>query len=219
VCPESLIRTQITSFYAACSTELTTDAVQAVRTIYDVLFALIPLQTSICSKDDSGNWCAHGPATTTRDFDEDASFSISDVLALLYIKIDNGALTRRDAAIVPDMNAITATNSQFLFFTPNLSAAQLCVTCLRQVLTAYINFESNIPFSYGINNSVLLGAQSALYNAVQSECPANFLNGAVKAAGGLSGSSSSAIPTYSAGYQSVIALVIGAVTMVIYVAL
>jgi hypothetical protein len=140
-------------------------------------------------------------------------------LALLYIKIDNGALTRRDAAIVPDMNAITATNSQFLFFTPNLSAAQLCVTCLRQVLTAYINFESNIPFSYGINNSVLLGAQSALYNAVQSECPANFLNGAVKAAGGLSGSSSSAIPTYSAGYQSVIALVIGAVTMVIYIVL
>jgi len=140
-------------------------------------------------------------------------------LALLYTKIDNGALTRRDAAIAPNLTTIAAGNSQFLFFTPSLSATQLCVTCLRQVLTAYIKFEADTPFSYGINSSVLLGAQSALYFAVQNKCPANFLSGAVQAAGGLSDSSSSAIPTYSAGYQRIIALVMGAVTLVIYIAL
>jgi hypothetical protein len=70
-----------------------------------------------------------------------------------------------------------------------------------------------------MNNSILLGGQSALYIAVQSKCPANFLNGAVQAAGGLSGSSSSAFPTYGAEYQHIIALVMGAVIMVISVAL
>jgi len=81
-------------------------------------------------------------------------------------------------------------------------------------MTAYINFESDIPFAYPLNDSVLLGGQLSLYNAVQSKCSANFLSGAVTAAGGLSGSSSSAIPTYSAEYQRIIALVVGAVTMI-----
>ena len=216
-CPESLIRTQITAFYAACPNELTSNPVQSVRTIYDVLYALLPLQTSICSKDDSGNWCVHGPTANARDFDEDASFSISEILALLYIKKDNGALTRRDqAAIVPNTAAIASENLPYLFFTPNLSEAQLCVSCLRQVLTAYIKFESDIPFSYGLNNSILLGAQSALYAAVQSKCPSNFLTGAV-AAGGLAGNS--AISTYGGEHQRIFALVMGAVTMMITVAL
>jgi hypothetical protein len=191
-----------------------------VRNIYDVLFSLLPLQTSICSKDDSGDSCVRGPSTSARDFDEDASLSLSEkILALLYIKKDNGALTRRDPDIVPNMAAIAQNNLPFLFFTPNLSDAQLCVTCLRQVLTAYINFESNVPYAYGLNNSILLGGQSALYTAVQSKCPANFLSGVVQAAGGLSGAISSAIPTYGAEYQHIIALVMGAVIMVISVAL
>jgi hypothetical protein len=139
-------------------------------------------------------------------------------LALLYIKKDNGALTRRDpATIVPNTAAIASKNLPYLFFTPNLSEAQLCVPCLRQVLTAYIKFESDIPFSYGLNNSILLGAQSALYDAVQSKCPANFLTGAVKAAGGLSGNS--AISTNGGEHQRIFALVMGAVTMMITVAL
>jgi hypothetical protein len=182
--------------------------------MYEVFYSILPLQQSICSKDDSGNYCVKGPSTTTRDFDEDDSFSISDILALLYTKTDNGALTRRDEATVPNMAAISANNSMFLFFTPNLSSAQLCVTCLRLIMTAYINFESDIPFAYPLSNSILLSGQLALYTAVQSNCPANFLSGAVTAAGGLSGSSSSAIPTYSAGYQRIIALVVGAVTMI-----
>jgi hypothetical protein len=113
------------------------------------------------------------------------------------------------------MGAIAQSNSMFLFFTPDLSSAQLCVTCARQVMTAYINFESDIPFAYDLNSSTLLGGQLALYNAIKSKCPVNFLSGAVTAAGGLSGSSSSAIPTYSKEYQGIIALVMGVVTLVI----
>jgi len=174
---------------------------------------MIPFLQSLCTKDDSGNYCVNGPSATTREFDEDDSFSLSNILALLYIKTDNGALTRRDEATVPNMSAISANNSMFLFFTPDLSAAQLCVTCLRNVMTAYINFQSDIPFAYPLNSSILLSGQLALYNAILSICPANFLAGAATAAGGLSGSSS-AIPTYSAEYQGIIALVMGVVTII-----
>jgi hypothetical protein len=143
---------------------------------------------------------------------------MSEIMALLYINKDNGALTRRDQpAVVPNLAAIQDANLPFIFFTPNLSQSQLCVTCLRQVLTAYINFESDTPFAYGLNQSELLSTQSALYSAVQSKCPANFLSGAVEAAGGLSGSS--AISTYGAEYQRIIALVMGAVTLVVYATL
>lgn len=217
-CPESLIRTQITNFYGACPDELATKPVQSVRNMYEVLYTLLPLQQSICSKDDSGNYCVKGPSTVARDFDEDDSFSLSKILGLLYIKSDNGALARRDEATVPNMSAIAQSNSMFLYFTPDLSKEQLCVICLRQVMSAYINFMSDIPFAYGTNNSVLLAAQLPLYKAVQSKCPANFLSGAVTAAGGLS-DSSSAIPTYSAGYQRTIALVMVSVTLVISIAL
>ena len=214
-CPESLIRTQITNFFGACPDELTTKADQSIRNIYEALYTLLPLRQSICSKDDSGNYCVKGPSTTTRDFDEDSTLSLSKILALLYIKTDNGALARRDEAVVPNMATISQSNSMFLFFTPSLSAAQLCVPCLRQIMSAYINFESDIPLPYGINSTVLLSGQLPLYNACQTKCPANFLSGAVEAAGGLSGSSSSAIPTYSAGSQRIIALLMVAVTLVI----
>ena len=213
-CPQSNIRQNLTDFVVACSTELNADPVPGVRLIYDVLYTFLPLRTAVCSKDDSGNWCVSGPRTSTREFDEDLDLGISEILALLYMKNDNGAFTRRDqsSAFVPNVTQIQDTNLAFVFFTPNLSAAQLCVPCLRQVLTAYINFESNLPYAYQLNDSSLLGAQSALYNAVQSKCPANFLTGSVEAAGGLAGSS--AIPRYGAGYQRITALVMGAVTLI-----
>jgi hypothetical protein len=212
------------AFYAACPTELTTNSDLNVVRIYDVLYSLLPLRTSVCSKDDSGNWCAKGPSAKARELNEDAgsSVGISDIMALLYIKNNNGALRRRDqlAAIVPNLTTYHETNLPFSFFTPDLNATQLCVTCARQVLTAYINFESNIPYGPGLNNSELLSTQSALFSAVQTKCPANFLSGAVQAAGGLSDSSqSSAIAAYGAEYQHIIALMMGAVTLVVSVAL
>lgn len=219
VCPESAVRQDLANFYVACSAELT-GAVSSVREIYEVLYILLPFRTAVCSKDDSGNWCSSGPSKSAREIDEDSdkSLGLSEIMSLLFIKKDNGALPRRDqAAIVPNLTAIQDTNAQYSFFTPQLSASQLCVTCVRQILTAYINFESNAPFAYGLNQSELLGTQSALYNAVQNICPQGFLSGAVEAAGGLSGSS--AISTYGAEYQRTLALVMGAVTLVVAVVL
>jgi len=223
-CSESLIRTNITAFYAACPAELTTNPNQSVIKIYDVLFSLLPFRSSVCSKDDYGNWCVQGPSATAREVDNEdvdgSSVGMPELMALLYIK-NNGALRRRDdlGAIEPNFTTYQDNNLPFAFFTPKLNATQLCVTCARLVLTSYIQFESNVPYAPGLNNSLLLSTQSALFNAVQSKCPANFLNGAVQAAGGLSGSSSAAIPTYGADYQRTIALVMGVVTLAVSIAL
>lgn len=211
-CSDTLIRQEITNFGSACSTELTNNA-NGVRPIYDAMYILPPLRLAICSKDDSGNYCIEAPSVASRDFNEDDSFSISEILSHLYIKTGNGVITRRDQAIVPNLAGIASNNSLFDFFTPDLPEDDLCVTCAQKIITAYINFESDAPFAYSMNSSVLLAAQLALYSAVQSKCPANFLSGAVEAAGGLS-DTSSAIPTFGAEYQRIITLVMGAVIMV-----
>jgi uncharacterized membrane-anchored protein YitT (DUF2179 family) len=162
--------------------------------------------------------------TTTRDVEDAVSggstVGMAQLLALLYT--DNSALKRRDqaAAIVPNMTTYHDTNLPFLFFSPTQDATTLCTACSRNVLTAYINFESDVPYAPGLNQSQLLDTQSALYNAIQSKCPSGFLNGAVQAAGGLSGGAftSGAVSTVSSEYQSILALAMGVATLAVSIA-
>jgi len=225
-CPVTDTRQWLAKFYAACPTELTTNPNSDVTRIYEVLYALSPLRTSVCSKDDFGNFCGAGPTQKAREVNEDSdnpSIGFAKIMALLYMKHDNGALARRNEApvFVPNLTTFGLLDIAFLFLNSDLNATQLCVTCTRDVLTAYINFESDTPDAIGVNSSLILGSQSALFTAVQSKCPANFLSGAVAAAGGLSGTggTSSAIPTYGAEYQHIIALMMGAVTLIVSVVL
>jgi hypothetical protein len=220
-CPESLIRTQLTSFFTACSAELTTGAVADVVKMYDVLYAILPMTTAACSKGDDGSYCVLAPVTTTREVSDDvggSSLQLSDLLSLLYTD-DNSALKRRAvqvAAIVPNTTTYHDTNLPFLFLKPSLDATTLCTTCARNVLTAYINFESNIPYAPGLSNSQILSSQNDLYSAIQSKCPAGFLSGAVQAAGGISTGggvfSSAAHPGASSEYKTVVAAALGAMT-------
>lgn len=225
-CPESLIRSKITAFYTACTAELTTNKVSDVIKIYDVLYTIPPLRTSICSKDDNGAWCVMAPTTTTREVSDtvagdSSSLSLPQLLAFLYTD-NSGALKRRadSTGILPNMTTYHDTNLPFIFFTPSLDATKLCTTCSRNVLTAYINFESNVPYGPGLSQSQLLDTQSALYNAIQQKCPAGFLSGAVQAAGGLSGPllSSGAVSTVGAEYQRILALAMGVATLAVSVA-
>ncbi|KDR78269.1 hypothetical protein GALMADRAFT_138383 [Galerina marginata CBS 339.88] len=223
-CSESLIRSKITAFYTACAAELTTNRVDGVIGIYDVLYTLSPMRTSICSKDDSGSWCVMAATTTTREEVSDAvsgesTLGLAQLLALLYT--DSSALKRRDtSAIVPNMTTYHDSNLPFIFLKPSLDATALCTACSRNVLTAYINFESNVPYAPGLVKSELLDTQSDLYSAIQSKCPSGFLSGAVQAAGGLSGGilSSSAISIASSGYQSILALAMGVATLAVSIA-
>ena len=138
-----------------------------------------------------------------------SSMDLAHLLALLYT--NNGAALKRRAevpAIVPNMTTFHDTNLPFLFFKPDLDATKLCTTCARNVLTAYINFESNCPYAPGLGNSQLLDTQAALYNAVKDKCPDNFLTGALQAAGGLSsgfGSRSAAVSKATSGFTTLAA--------------
>jgi hypothetical protein len=69
-----------------------------------------------------------------------------------------------------------------------------------------------------MNNAVALGGQMPLYNGISSTCGANFLSGAVQAAGGLSGglgsgdgSSDSAAITTVADMKTVVSVALGVV--------
>jgi len=193
--------------------------------IYDVLYTLTPMRTSVCSKDNNANWCVMAAATTTRDVEDEVSggstVGLAQLLALLYT--DNSALKRRaeTSAIVPNMTTYHDTNLPFLFFTPSQDATTLCTACSRNVLTAYINFESDVPYAPGLNQSQLLDTQSALYNAIQSKCPSGFLSGAVQAAGGLGAGNSFSLPSgaVSTEYQSILALAMGVATLAVSFAL
>lgn len=66
-----------------------------------------------------------------------------------------------------------------------MESAILCTTCTRNVLTGYFSFESDVLYGPGLSNSILLGGQNELVGAIQQKCGANFLNGAVQAAGGI----------------------------------
>ncbi|CAA7262026.1 unnamed protein product [Cyclocybe aegerita] len=219
VCSENLIRSKIASFYTACAQELTTNQVPDVIRTYDVLYTLSPMRTSACSKSDDGSWCVMAKTVSTSEVSEAVSSSstlgLSQLLALLYT--NNGSALKRRAqvsAIVPNMTTYHDSNLPFLFFNPTLDAEALCTSCTRSVLTAYINFESNIPYAPGLSSSQLLDTQSALYNAITEKCPANFLNNAVQAAGGISqgGLFSGAVSTLPE-HRSLISLALGAATL------
>ena len=67
-----------------------------------------------------------------------------------------------------------------------MNSGQLCNTCLRNVLSAYIAAEEAVPYGPGdISQSPMLGGQNDLYNAATSQCGSSFLSGSVQAAGGL----------------------------------
>lgn len=201
-----------------------TSPVDDVVRIYDVLYLLAPMKDATCSKADDDSWCAMQSVTTTRDLSNEVSetdtLAVADLLHLLYT--DNAALKRRDtvSVITPNITTFHDTNLAFLFLTPSLDATQLCTTCSRNVIQAYMNFESNMPYAPGLSASQILDTQNDLYNAITSKCPSGFLSGAVKAAGGLGTSSpfsasSAAVPAVNSKYAGVISLALGLVTLAI----
>lgn len=195
-CPESTVRSQLMSYYSACSAELTTNINTNVLRTYDVLYVLTPLRQAICSLSDNGKYCVTQLNTTSGSSAVGnmalvTSNTQQTLQSYIYTPIGSGASARRDisnstTALIPNTTTFQNTNLVFLFLEPTMNSTQLCTTCTRNILTSYIAFESSLPYAPGLNNSLLLSGQTALYNAAVSTCPSGFLSGAVQAAGGLS---------------------------------
>ncbi|KAI5992389.1 hypothetical protein EDD15DRAFT_2368101 [Pisolithus albus] len=188
-CPDNVISSQLSSFYAACSVELTSSPNKDVKRIYDTIYVLPPLRKAICSKSDSGQYCAAQLNSKTGNVDAATpGSSPSSLEQYLYTTQSGSTVTRRDSssALIPNVTTYEDTNLVFLFLEPSTDSTTLCTSCTRSILTPFITFESNTPYAPGLNNSVIMGGQTALYNSIQSTCGANFLSGAVQAAGGIS---------------------------------
>ncbi|EKM52395.1 uncharacterized protein PHACADRAFT_260741 [Phanerochaete carnosa HHB-10118-sp] len=197
-CSETAIRSTLANFYSACQAELTSNLNTDVLDIYDVFYTLVPMLGAVCSKDENGQYC------TTEIAGSPPSAS--------------SLFSSNQQVVTPNFNTLQSSNAVFLFLSPNMSSTQLCTTCTRNTLTSFISFESDIAYAPGMPNSVLMSGQAPLYQAVQSKCGANFLNGAVQAAGSLSGSvigqlGSGAAPRVSGAHTGGIAALLGAVTI------
>jgi hypothetical protein len=230
-CPDSTVRAQLMSYYSACSAELTTSLNNDVLRNYDVLYVLTPLRQAICSKSDNGSYCvtelsstSGSSATGSAALVTPGSGNQETLLQNLYTTtgLSGSVPSRRDttnttAALIPNVTTYQDTNLVFLFLEPTMTATQLCTTCTRNILTPYITFESNLPYAPGLNCSLLLTGQSALYNAIISTCPSGFLSGAVQAAGGLSGGimSSGASRPISADVSMLVSAILGAAGLAI----
>jgi len=173
-CNPTLINSQLTLFYQACQTELTSPKVAGVILTYDVLYSFPLLQQALCQKDASGNYCVvnmtSSPSTSTT-------------------KRSLSSLDRRDSsqvALIPNVQKYSDENIVFLGLQANMTAAQLCTPCTRNVMNVYTSQMNNEPYGPGISSSVLLAGQPAIYAAINSKCGSSFLSGQVQAAGALS---------------------------------
>ncbi|OJT11314.1 hypothetical protein TRAPUB_12189 [Trametes pubescens] len=185
-CPDTTVRQSLADFYTACGPELTTSANKDVIKIYDVLYAITPFRQAVCSKADNGQYCATQIAANSTSASGVVS-AISKFVSTNAVSLTRRATTQSVVAVSPNATTFANNNLLFLMLQPTTPQASLCTSCTRSVLTPYISFESSTPYAPGLNNSVLLSPQTALYAAVKSTCGDSFLNGAVAAAAGLSG--------------------------------
>ena len=206
------MRKWLTQFYAQCRTELTSNPVAAVKQIYDVLYASNPLRTAICSKDDNGSFCvtklpASNGLKNALSNGGSSAMTPTDVMNALVQGQSTHARRAATTALVPNITTYQNTNLPFLFLQPadgaqsSLQSSSQCTACTRNIMTAYINFESDTPYGPGLGGSLLLAGQQKLYDAITNTCGKTFLSGVVQAAGGLS---SGGGPLSSGAMQSVV---------------
>lgn len=78
--------------------------------------------------------------------------------------------------ITPNSTTYRTTNLPFLFLQPTMQQSALCTPCTREIMVAYIKWESAYPYALGLSNSPILGGQSALWSAINSTCGAGYIN-------------------------------------------
>jgi len=185
-CPQSVIRNQLTDFYAACPNELTSSPIADVTRVYEVLYVLDPMSKAICTKDDSGKYCVLEVGSTLGTTGKNLlSTSLADLWESLYPKNSRRG-DGNEQVIIPNLQVFKDESLAFLGIKSSLATEELCQPCTRNVLNEYIQFTSSLPFAPGMSSSLLLGGETDLYTAVQTKCGAPFLSGSVQAAGGIS---------------------------------
>jgi len=202
-CDAKIFSQPLTAFMTACNEELTTSSVPEVVAFYDFLYVAAPMKNAMCSKGDDGKWCVMSSNTL-------AGASASDIQSSLY--------TQNGQTVIPNTDSFSKYNVPFLLLTPELEKDVLCKACTRNVLTAYINHESSVPYAPGLGKSQLLQPQTPLFNAVKEKCGESFMDNQVKAAGGIGSNiikSGAAAPSANAALSGLMAVAAGLVTLAV----
>ncbi|KAN0063220.1 hypothetical protein ACQY0O_004384 [Thecaphora frezii] len=176
-CDSDLIRSYVDSFWQNCHTDIQ-DRKAKIGDYYDNLYMITPLRNAICSQDSKGGYClktiAKAAASTSivsrkrslPENDEDATEA-----ELLRRQTDSQIDDLADSVAEETTAAsINNTNTAFLFLSDRTPESILCSECSRNILAAYIEFETSIPYGIGLQNSDKLKVQSDIFKAYQSKC-------------------------------------------------
>ncbi|KAI3604144.1 hypothetical protein WG66_010133 [Moniliophthora roreri] len=219
---EQTIRKNVFDFYGACPEELTSNTNQDVLRLYEILYSMVPMKNAVCSKDDNGRYCVTKTSSLVTDGTSPSGVKTNlvtpnSVISTVqqYLWSNPGALAKRADAMVPNMTTYANTNLPFLFISPDLDYNRLCTACTRNVMTHWINFQSDVPYAPGLNKSLLLSHEADLYTGIQKTCGPNFMSGVVQAAGGLSdGSSNGSFKAFGVEIQGFVTIIFSIITMV-----
>ncbi|WVW79451.1 hypothetical protein I302_101420 [Kwoniella bestiolae CBS 10118] len=102
--------------------------------------------------------------------------------------------------IKPNTATYKSTNLPFLFLQPSMASSALCTPCTREVMVAYVRWETQVPYALGLKQSPILGGQSDLWNAINSTCGVPFINAIKSEVGALA-------QNFSSSAQSTLGLV------------
>ncbi|KAK8843994.1 hypothetical protein IAR55_006787 [Kwoniella newhampshirensis] len=129
---------------------------------------------------------------------------ISTSASALKKRVVDTVLARRAAQsvnmatiVAPNATTYKSTNLPFLFLQPSMNSKALCTPCTREVMVAYVQWETQVPYALGLKQSPILGGQSALWTAINGTCGPAFVNAIMSEVGAYATSNS------SSGAQSV----------------
>ncbi|GAA5939328.1 hypothetical protein JCM3775_007192 [Rhodotorula graminis] len=86
-------------------------------------------------------------------------------------------------SILPNAATWSSASLPFLFLSPSMSSTVLCSQCTKSILSAYVAWESRMPYALGLANSPLLKGQGSLWTATGEKCGGGFLESVTKQAG------------------------------------
>ncbi|EST07597.1 hypothetical protein PSEUBRA_002684 [Kalmanozyma brasiliensis GHG001] len=180
-CDADIIRQRLDQFWQACHTDLQS-ANAVVQAMYDNLYMITPLINSICSKDDTNEYClktiAKAAASSSRT---PSRRSVEDDEEEEEAPETVAQLDRRQSAATTGLYNETQstgaanTNAAFLFISSTSPKSILCSKCSQQILASYIRFETSIPYAIGLRTSAILAPQSDIYKAAKTDCGLDFV--------------------------------------------
>ncbi|GAA5960735.1 hypothetical protein JCM8115_001813 [Rhodotorula mucilaginosa] len=130
-------------------------------------------------------WSSGGAASSSSSSSSAAAAASSSAAATApVVSLNEAGVHAFDVpSILPDAQTWSTSNLPFLFLSPNMTSSVLCSSCTKQILAAYVAWESRMPYALGLTNSPLLSGQGDLWTGLGQVCGTGFLQAVTQQAG------------------------------------